>query len=249
MKIKNPRSVHRRAVGTIAVVLALAGAALSACGSTTHMPQSAFSVEAHHGLVETVPSATQKSTRVALYTGMRTLWAQHMEWTYATIVAFAGGSSALDTTIARLLRNQADIGNAFASYYGPAAGVRLTDLLQTHIQDAVPVLTAAKAGDTTALTQAVAQWYANAQDIADFLAQENPHWQQADMRSMMHTHITQTIAYAADLLAGHDTTAIAKYDAAEEHMAQMADMLSAGIVQQFPYRFSDRTAVPASRRS
>jgi hypothetical protein len=180
---------------------------------------------------------------------MRTLWAQHMEWTYATVVAFADGSSALDPTIARLLRNQADIGNAFAGYYGSAVGARLTELLRTHIQDAVPVLTAAKAGDTTALDQAIAQWYANAQDIADYLAQENPHWQQAEMRSMMRTHITQTIAYAADVLAGLDTSAIEKYDAAEAHMAQMADMLSAGIVQQFPQRFSDRTAVSASLRS
>lgn len=246
MKIKTPGSVRRRAVATLTAVLALAGAALNACGSTTYTPQSASSVEPHQGTAETVPSATQKSTRVALYTGMRTLWAQHMEWTYATVVAFADGSPALDPTIARLLRNQADIGAAFAAYYGPAAGARLTDLLQAHIQDAVPVLTAAKAGDTTALDQAIAQWYANAQDIADFLAQENPHWQQAGMRSMMHTHITQTIAYAADLLTGHDTSAIEKYDAAEAHMAQMADMLSAGIVQQFPQRFSDRTAVPAS---
>jgi hypothetical protein len=239
-------TARRRAVATLAVVLTLAGAALSACGSTTHTQLSASSAEHHRPLVGAVPAVTQKSTRVALYTGMRTLWAQHMEWTYAAVVAFAGGSPALDPTLGRLLRNQADIGTAFAGYYGPAAGARLTDLLRTHIQDAVPVLVAAKAGDTTALDQAVVQWYANAQDIADFLAQENPHWQQAEMRSMMHTHITQTIAYAADLLAGHDTSAIEKYDLAEEHMAQMADMLSAGIVQQFPQRFSDRTAVPAS---
>lgn len=181
------------------------------------------------------------TTRVALYTAMRTLWAQHMEWTYATVVAFADDSPALDPTIARLLRNQADIGNAFAAYYGSAAGGRLTDLLQTHIKDAVPVLSAAKAGDRTALDQAVAQWYANAQDIADFLAAANPRWRQADMRSMMRTHITQTVAYAADVLSGSFATAIAKYDVAETHMAEMADMLSAGIIQQFPHRFSART--------
>lgn len=191
-------------------------------------------------------AAVQHTTRIALYTAMRTLWAQHMEWTYATVVAFADGSPALDPTITRLLRNQPDIGNAFATYYGSAAGDRLTDLLQTHIKDAVPVLAAAKAGDTTAFDTAVAHWFANAQDIADFLAAANPHWKQADMRSMMHTHISQTIRYAADVLAGNFATAIKDYGAAEAHMAEMADMLSAGIIQQFPQRFSVRTA-PAAR--
>jgi hypothetical protein len=221
--------------------------ALTACGSTSETKVSAFSLASQTGHLP--KAAANQSTRIALYTAMRTLWAQHMEWTYATVVAFAGSSPAVDPTIRRLLRNQADIGDAFATYYGPAAGHRLTDLLQTHIKDAVPVLTAAEAGDTAALDQAVAAWFANAQDIADFLAAANPYWKQADLRSMMHTHIAQTVAYAADVLAHSYSTAIDTYDAAEAHMADLADMLSAGIIQQFPQRFSARTAAPASVRS
>ena len=95
----------------------------------------------------------------------------------------------------------------------------------------------------------MAVWYANAQDIADFLAATNPYWKQADMRSMMHTHITQTIAYAADVLTGSDASAIDEYDAAEAHMTEMADMLSAGIIKQFPQAFSARTAALVSLRS
>lgn len=238
---------RRGPVTTIAVALVLCGTALSACGSTAVAKVGSSSLASHGG--HTSAATSKQSTRIALYTGMRTLWAQHMEWTYATVVAFAGSSPAVDPTIRRLLRNQADIGDAFATYYGPAAGHRLTDLLQTHIKDAVPVLTAAKAGDTAALDRAVAVWYANAQDIADFLAATNPHWKQADMRSMMHTHITQTIAYAADVLTGSDASAIDEYDAAEAHMTEMADMLSAGIIKQFPQAFSARTAALAPRRS
>ena len=101
----------------------------------------------------------------------------------------------------------------------------------------MPVLTAAKAGDDAALQTALDAWYANAQAIGDFLAAANPHWKKADMEDMMRMHIDQTVAYASDALAGDYVQAIADYDLAEAHMYDMADMLSAGLVQQFPKMF------------
>jgi len=53
----------------------------------------------------------------------------------------------------------------------------------------------------------------------------------------MRAHITQTIGYASDILGGKHSRAVKKYDAAEAHMADMADMLSQGLVQQFPGKF------------
>jgi hypothetical protein len=226
------------AVAAVAV-LALSGGALTACATaqaegTGH----AHATSAHaHGNSK---HAKDISAVTALHSAMRTLWAQHMEWTYATVVAFAGNSPGLEATMNRLLQNQADIGAAVATYYGADAGQQLTDLLKEHINEAVPVLVAAKAGDTDALNKAVADWYANAQAIGDFLAAANPAWKQADMREMMKEHITQTIGYASAVLGGKYAEAVAGYDQAEAHMTDMADMLSDGIVAQFPARFAGK---------
>ncbi|NUR07888.1 MAG: hypothetical protein HOQ45_12890 [Nocardioidaceae bacterium] len=176
-------------------------------------------------------------SQAALYLRMRELWAQHMEWTYAAVAAFAQDSRALDATIARLLRNQVDIGNAVKPFYGAKAGDQLTALLQTHIKDAVPVLVAAKSGDTAGFDKAERAWYANAKQIGDFLAAANPNWHKRVMEQMMRTHITQTTTYAADQLQGRYATSIRDYDTAETHMMTMADLLSAGLVKQFPDRF------------
>jgi hypothetical protein len=182
-------------------------------------------------------TAADTSKQMALYGTMDHLWAQHMEWTYATVVAFAEGSPALTASLNRILQNQVDIGNAIKPFYGNEAGDQLTALLKEHINDAVPVLTAAKDGDSAALKTAVAAWYANANAIGDFLASANPHWNKADMESMMQGHITQTITYASDALAGDYTKAIADYGIAEQHMQEMSTMLSAGLIQQFPKNF------------
>jgi hypothetical protein len=49
---------------------------------------------------------------------MRKLWLQHVAWTRLTIVGFAANTPDLPATQARLLRNQAGIGNAIKPYYG-----------------------------------------------------------------------------------------------------------------------------------
>lgn len=181
--------------------------------------------------------AETTSKQLALYTVMSNLWAEHMEWTYATVVAFAQESPALNASLERLLQNQVDIGDAIKPLYGDAAGDQLTVLLKEHITDAVPVLTAAKAGDSAALETAVADWYANAVEVGDFLAAANPNWDKAEMEEMMKMHITQTIAYASDALAGDYAKAIADYGVAEQHMQEMSAMLSAGLIKQFPNKF------------
>lgn len=230
---RRPRMVSA-AVG-VAVLTALTMVGIAGCtalaggsGSDT----SAVADDAHqHG------TAASDSKRIGLYSAMSNLWAEHMEWTYATVVAFVEESPALEPTLDRLLQNQKDIGAAIEPFYGADAAGQLTALLTEHIQDAVPVLTAAKAGDSAALETAVNAWYANAEEIGRFLAGANPNWPEADMVEMMRMHIAQTVAYATDALTGDYIKAVADYGLAEKHMQQMANDLSAGLVAQFPDMF------------
>ncbi len=175
---------------------------------------------------------------VALRQDMRALWEEHIVWTRQVIVDFAAGLPSLTTSEARLLRNQADIGNAIAPFYGKAAGTRLTGLLRQHILIAVDVLTAAKAGDTAGLAQAQARWTRNADQIAGFLSSANPTaWPRAEMRGMMRHHLKLTTDEAVARLTGEWSADVRAYDKVHAQILGMADMLSAGIIGQFPQRF------------
>jgi hypothetical protein len=175
---------------------------------------------------------------MAFRSAMDRLWEDHITWTRMVIVDFAAGLPDLKTAEARLLRNQADIGDAIKPYYGAAAGNQLTSLLRTHILDAVPVLAAAKAGDKAKLTTALDGWYANANQIATFLAKANPeNWTLPMMTSMMKTHLALTSKEAVARLEGKWAADVAAYDQVHKEILEMADMLSNGIIQQFPSRF------------
>jgi hypothetical protein len=96
----------------------------------------------------------------------------------------------------------------------------------------------AKAGDTAAFNAAKHRWYANANQIADFLSAANPRfWPDATMREAMKEHLDQTLAEAVDELNGNYPASVNDYEAIHLHILAMADLLSSGIMHQFPARF------------
>jgi hypothetical protein len=183
--------------------------------------------------------ADTASTKAAAFNAsMAKLWEDHIVWTRMVIVDFAAGLPDLKAAETRLLRNQTDIGNAIKPYYGAAAGNALTQLLRTHILEALPVLQTAKDGNKAGLTKALNAWYANGHQIAVFLSKANPHaWPLSMTSSMMKHHLDLTAKEAVSRLQGHWSADIAAYDQVHNEILQMANMLSNGIVSQFPNRF------------
>ena len=184
-------------------------------------------------------AAPTPTSRAAFHDAMRRLWEDHIVWTRLYIVSAAAGLPDEGAAAQRLLRNQADIGDAIKPFYGDAAGTQLTALLRGHILTAAKLVGAAKTGDTTTVRTASAEWYANADSIATFLASANPrHWPVASLRSAMRMHLDLTLKEATARLHGDWAADIAAYDEVHQHILQMADVLSDGIIKQFPSRFN-----------
>lgn len=197
------------------------------------------------------PALTGPATakQVAFQNAMRMLWEDHITWTRLYIVDFAASLPEADTTAQRLLKNQVDIGDAIKPYYGAAAGDKLTDLLKQHILGAVDLLTAAKAGDSAKVDAASKRWYANGGEIAAFLSSANPQfWPLAEMQAMMKEHLDHTLAEAVAHLTGDWAADVAAYDVVHRQILEMADMLSAGIISQFPGQF-DRPVLQSGSES
>jgi hypothetical protein len=186
--------------------------------------------------MSSAPARTAKA--IAFHDHMRALWEAHGTWTHMVIVSFVGNLPNLPAEERVLLHNQVNIGNAVKPYYGTAAGNKLTSLLKAHILGAVKVLEAAKSGSQSELARAEAAWFENGRQIADFLHHADPRFLSLPAaRKMMKVHLAQVIQQAVDELQGKylaDARAFAPYI---RHLLHMADMISGGIIQQFPAKF------------
>lgn len=226
---------NRRVVLLFVALVALAVALAAGLFSND---RDAAATTTHDGHGSSAAAPVQNAGHAAFQDAMRKLWEDHVTWTRLAIVAFADGSAGFDATAARLMKNQEDIGDAVKPYFGDAAGDRLTTLLKGHIGTAVELLQAARSGDQAAFDKANADWYANSDQIADFLAAANPkYWPRATMRAAMKAHLDQTLAEASHELGKQYAASVADYDAIHDHILMMADVLSSGIIKAFPARF------------
>jgi hypothetical protein len=191
-----------------------------------------------HATITVHSSPTLSAKAAALRADLRTLWEDHVAWTRLAIISLETGTPDTDATVARLLRNQSDIGNAIKPYYGNAAGKALTKQLRAHIAIAADVIAAAKAGDQPKLVEAQTRWDKNADEVAAVLNSVNPrYWKLAAMKAEMHMHLKLTTEEAVARLQGNWNADVAAYDKVVQHILHMSDMLADGIVKQFPARF------------
>ena len=184
------------------------------------------------------PVASEPITPAELNQTMRRLWSDHVFWTRQYIVAAIAGDASAGAAADRLLRNQEDIGNAVAGFYGDAAGQGLTTLLKEHITIAVDLIKFAKSGDKATYAKTDSAWQQNGVDIAEFLSKANPHWPKAALAEAMKAHLSTTTTMVVARLTQDWEGDARAFDAVYDHILHMADTLATGIVKQFPDHFS-----------
>lgn len=179
-----------------------------------------------------------------LHDNMRRLWSDHVSYTRLYIVSAVGNLADKAATTERLLRNQEDIGHAVGRYYGDAAGDSVTALLKAHILGAAAVLKAAQAKNKAALESSKTQLYQNGDSIAAYLSAANSaQWPLATLQGAFKTHLDQLLDEATARLEGRTADELSKFDASMDHILKVADLLSDGIVAQFPDKFASKALV------
>ena len=184
-----------------------------------------------------IDKAVYTQSVVDLRDAMRKLWEEHIMYTRNFIISALGGLEDTGKVAERLLRNQDDIGNAIKPFYGEEAGKKLAGLLREHILIAADIVTAAKSGDNDGVAKGQKRWLKNADDIATFLSSANSAWPVQTLKDMLYVHLALTTTEVVSRIKKDWASDIEAYDKGHAHMLMFADVLTDGIVKQFPAKF------------
>lgn len=187
---------------------------------------------------QTPPSMQCSQQQMALSMAMRELWIEHIAYTRNYIISALANIGDKDVVAKRLLKNQDDIGAAMGTYYGTDAGKLLSSLLREHVLISADVIKAAKTKKKSDLEKAQQKWMDNADQIAVFLSTANPNWNKNDLIDMLHKHLELTTGEVKSRISKNWQADIDYFDQVTSEMLRMADALTAGIVKQFPEKFS-----------
>lgn len=169
---------------------------------------------------------------------MHRLWENHGNWTHLFIISTLNDLEYRNPTRNQLLENQQNIGEALEPFYGDAVGEQFVALLEEQVQITDELLHAAKQADAAAFEDTVARWYANGDQVAEFLHDLNPdHWPLKETKAMLKENLDLTLEIALARWNGDYTADIAASDKAHVQAIAIADMLSEGIIKQFAHRF------------
>lgn len=169
---------------------------------------------------------------------LRTLWEQHVSWTRMTIISILEGLADEKYVTERLLRNAPEMASVFKKYYGERVASRLNQLLTNHLVIAAELVKAVKASNQQAAADAEKRWFANADEIAEFLSSINPFWSEEEWMKMLHKHLRLIMDEVKYQLSKQYKLSIEAYDKNEQQALEMADVMTQGIVKQFPNMFA-----------
>jgi len=186
---------------------------------------------------ETWPRLGTPRTERELRRLLTRLWEEHLAYSRSFFISFLSSLEDAGALSARLGKSFRDTGNVLKPYYGEEAAERLTALLTTHRESALPILKAAKARNARALDEAFSAWEANADETAAFLHGLNKYWAEEDLKGLLRAHMAAARDTIAARVKWNWDDDIDAYDRGHTCALDLADYLTDGIVAQFPERF------------
>lgn len=175
--------------------------------------------------------------QVNLLKHMNLVWEQHIMWTRMLLISIVENLGDLDATRTRLLENPKDIADIFRKFYGNEVASLIQKLLTEHLVIGEKLIVALKNNNTKLASDLNAQWYKNADDMANAFSRINPFYPRETVRQMLYEHLRLTTDEVSSRLKRDYAADIRAYDLVQKEILAMSQFFVNGIVRQFPELF------------
>ena len=201
------------------------------------------------GVLSPLPIQVINERTLVFRMDSRTLWTRYALGIINFSVSDFGNLASTPNVQNNLSRNAAAVGTYFVPYYGITAGTKIGDLLDVILKNGVKIVEAVKNGNTDVQVYNDI-WAQQSLALAQYLNQLNPAQYPTDLLNEMLTNLTGFWTtdftarfakdFAADAVALDNILKVAVSgipDHASKGYSSLADILSRGIIAQYPLSF------------
>lgn len=186
-----------------------------------------------------------RSTTNEMRDKMNLLWQQNSFWTRNLILCIIDSLPGKDQAIWRLTKNHEEICELFNTYFGEEAKATLTELFYSSMNFELEVINASLT-DSILAKDALKKWHQSIVSIAEQLYRYNSKWMLKELKGVLSKQIDLTYQTICQRLARDYDLEVMAFDTLMMNTGKVSNMLSQGLIYQYPQKFSDllpRTAI------
>ncbi len=158
-------------------------------------------------------------------------WYEHVIYTRDAILSWLSNDNQnINVSVARLLKNQDDIGALLRPFYPGARVDAIVVLLKEHVKQAADIVVAVMTMKET--SPLISVWRANGQAIVQALTDLNPGWQQTPLMGLWNRHLNLIISEVVFRKDKNWKDDIVNLDKIIDNIQRISDILVDGIVRQ-----------------
>lgn len=164
---------------------------------------------------------------------MREAWAQHGFWGTLYLLSMYYALPNMEAILERLKESPDEIAEVFAKFYSQVMVNQLKTLLQEHVQLTGELMKALRDGESERAEQVEQEWHQNADRIARMLSSANVDYNYEQLAQMLNMHLDLMKRQMTTDLNNQYEEFVTATDENSEHLMELADELTEGLIKQF----------------
>lgn len=167
-----------------------------------------------------------------LFEAMRLAWLELIYWTRMYMMSVDSGADAKEqyAVEGRLLETADAITDVFAERLPVAVTRQLRNLLVEHVEMTGQIIRTLKSGDMENYDRQIREWYANANQIATLLADQNPYFAGNETRNLLLNYLDMTREIIEHQMNGEYDQSIDTFRDLSDLVLELADYLARGLL-------------------
>ncbi|HVI41847.1 MAG TPA: hypothetical protein VM577_14450 [Anaerovoracaceae bacterium] len=164
---------------------------------------------------------------------LRKFWLDLPMWRRAYLISYAANFDNLDVIGNKLYNAPTDLGNVLEVFFGESIARKIEGMIREQIVIGLEILRAERTGNTEAINENTRRLYQNVDQMAAYLAQINPNWDEQTWKDLLYNYYETTILEMVTVLTGKYEEAVTLYESMENQALNIADYMAKGIIPYF----------------